>query len=78
MDQIESHANTGPATTADAEKSKVSRCCDEGAKIFDGDGPPGEIELEFSEKEAATARWKIDLTIVPMVCLSMQYAAVSV
>ncbi|KAA8647848.1 uncharacterized protein ATNIH1004_006550 [Aspergillus tanneri] len=53
---------------ADVEDTRPSVGLDEAAKIFNGE--TGEIEVEFSEKEASQVRWKIDLIIVPMMTIS--------
>ena len=38
---------------------------DDAINIFNGES--GEIDVEFTDKEASIVRWKIDLIIVPMV-----------
>lgn len=66
--KTESKTANAPVTDpppADVEDAKPSVGLDEAAKIFNGE--TGEIEVEFSEKEASKVRWKIDLIIVPMV-----------
>ncbi|KAE8327532.1 major facilitator superfamily domain-containing protein [Aspergillus sergii] len=50
---------------ADAEQSKQPHGYDDAINIFNGES--GEIDVEFTDKEASVVRWKIDLIIVPMV-----------
>ncbi|BAE58547.1 unnamed protein product [Aspergillus oryzae RIB40] len=50
---------------ADVERSKQPHGYDDAIKIFNGES--GEIDVEFTDKEASVVRWKIDLIIVPMV-----------
>ncbi|OGM45391.1 putative pantothenate transporter [Aspergillus bombycis] len=56
----------------DVEHSKQSHGYDDAVNIFNGES--GEIDVEFTDKEASVVRWKIDLIIVPMVT-AMEHAA---
>ncbi|KAJ1716340.1 pantothenate transporter [Aspergillus flavus] len=53
---------------ADVERSKQAHGYDDAIKIFNGES--GEIDVEFTDKEASVVRWKIDLIIVPMMTVS--------
>ncbi|KAE8416448.1 major facilitator superfamily domain-containing protein [Aspergillus pseudocaelatus] len=55
--------STCPA--ADVEQPKQPHGYDDAINIFNGES--GEIDVEFTDKEASVVRWKIDLIIVPMV-----------
>ncbi|KAE8310280.1 major facilitator superfamily domain-containing protein [Aspergillus transmontanensis] len=56
---------TSSCPRADAEQSKQPHGYDDAINIFNGES--GEIDVEFTDKEASVVRWKIDLIIVPMV-----------
>ena len=48
------------------EKTMHDKVCDDAAEMFNGD-----LMLEYSEREESIVRWKLDLSLVPMVKLNI-------
>ncbi|KNG84546.1 putative pantothenate transporter [Aspergillus nomiae NRRL 13137] len=52
----------------EVDHPKQNHGYDDAINIFNGES--GDIDIEFTDKEASVVRWKIDLTIVPMVTVT--------
>ncbi|CAI7575271.1 hypothetical protein PCG10_007483 [Penicillium crustosum] len=53
------------AAIPQAEKTMRDKGCDDAAEMFNGD-----LVLEYSEREESIVRWKLDLSLVPMMLIS--------
>lgn len=49
------------------EKTMRDKGCDDAAEMFNGD-----LVLEYSEREESIVRWKLDLSLVPMVRINLR------
>ncbi|KAJ5943087.1 hypothetical protein N7516_003255 [Penicillium verrucosum] len=52
-------------TVPQGEKTMRDKGCDDAAEMFNGD-----LVLEYSEREESIVRWKLDLSLVPMMLIS--------
>lgn len=60
------------AAIPQAEKTMRDKGCDDAAEMFNGD-----LVLEYSEREESIVRWKLDLSLVPMVRINLLPPAVN-
>lgn len=63
----EKDAEAGAAIVPDAKVTPVNTDQDDSLVIFAGSGA-GEV-FQYSDSEAKTVRWKLDLILLPMVSL---------
>lgn len=55
------------------EKTMRDKGCDDAAEMFNGD-----LVLEYSEREESIVRWKLDLSLVPMVRIHLRTPIVNI
>lgn len=54
--------NVQETTVPHGEKTMHDKGCDDAAEMFNGD-----LVVEYSAREESIVRWKLDLSLVPMV-----------